>query len=282
MNLRAEEIVSWFAEKHPEMQVELITPQTEQSGTIYLASRIKVTGRYLIESNRKKYGYDLSIVLPTIPEDLFFPVVFCVDEKLYPALNRHILSDRQACLGTYLDIKKKCGLGKSFDFKFFMNDVLEPFVAWQLYYDTFGKPAPWGERAHGIDGDFQTITDHLSTVWNISPERVHKMLFGHGPRKSMTKKCFCGSGNTLFFCHGRRIHLLRDKISQIKQMSVESYKIDFGKTMNDLLWLVVEESGGAITYEQNNRVQDIQAAESCDEGCKRGQPPDYKNNAGAD
>ena len=163
-----------------------------------------------------------------------------------------------------------------------MNDVLEPFVAWQLYYDTFGKPAPWGERAHGIDGDFQTITDHLSTVWNISPERVHKMLFGHGPRKSMTKKCFCGSGNTLFFCHGRRIHLLRDKISQIKQMSVESYKIDFGKTMNDLLWLVVEESGGAITYEQNDRVQDIQTAESCDEGRKRGQPPDYKNNAESD
>lgn len=106
MKLIAEEIFSWFSKHQPDMTLEKITSQTERPGTVYLSSRILARGMYYIETNGEKYGYDLSIVVPSTPDDFWLPVVFCNDEKLYPALNRHILSNSQACLGTTLDIIK--------------------------------------------------------------------------------------------------------------------------------------------------------------------------------
>ena len=123
MKLIAEEIFSWFSKHQPDMTLEKITSQTERPGTVYLSSRILARGMYYIETNGEKYGYDLSIVVPSTPDDFWLPVVFYNDEKLYPALNRHILSNSQACLGTTLDIIKKCGIGKNFDFESFILKV---------------------------------------------------------------------------------------------------------------------------------------------------------------
>ena len=66
------------------------------------------------------------------------------------------------------------------------------------------------------------------------------MLFGSGPKKALRKKCFCGSGNTFFFCHGQLIYLLRNKIAQIREKSANDYKIDSGKAMNELIGVVLE------------------------------------------
>ena len=240
MRLGESDIFSWFSKHQPDMTVEKITSQTERPGTVYLSSRILATGMYYIEANGEKYGYDLSILVPSTPDDFWLPVVLCNDEKLYSALNRHILSNSQACLGTSLDIIKKCGIGKNFDFESFILNVLEPFIAWQLYYDFYRTPAPWGERAHGVEGEFQSIADQLADVWNVSYDKAYKMLFGSGPKKTLRKKCFCGSGNTFFFCHGQLINLLRNKITQIKEKSANDYKIDSGKAMNELIGIVLD------------------------------------------
>lgn len=116
MRLGESDIFSWFSKHQPDMTVEKITPQTERPGTVYLSSRILATGMYYIEANGEKYGYDLSILVPSTPDDFRLPVVLCNDEKLYSALNRHILSNSQACLGTSLDIIKKMRNRKKFRF----------------------------------------------------------------------------------------------------------------------------------------------------------------------
>lgn len=236
MKFIVEDIFSWFAKQQPKMQVELITPETEKDNTLFLASRIIATGRYMIESNGEKYGYDLTIVLPTCPENFFFPVVFCNDEKLYPALNRHILSNRQACLGTNLDIYKVMLEGGGI--ADFAKKVIDPFVAWQLYYDTFGGPPPWGERAHGFDGDVQSIAEHLSEIWGLSGERFFRMLTEYKPKKR--KRCFCGSGKQFRYCHGKYFYPIRRKITRIKRMTPDEYKRDSEKTMFNLVKSVLE------------------------------------------
>ena len=236
MKLIAEEIFSWFAQHQPEMQVELIPPGADGAVAICLTSRIIATGRYTIESNGEKYGYDLSIVLPTTPENFFIPVVFCVDEKLYPALNRHILSNRQACLGTNLDVYKVILEGGNF--ADFAKKVIDPFIAWQLHYDTFGGPPPWGERAHGFDGDVQSIAEHLSEIWGLPVERFFRMLTEYKPQKR--KKCFCGSGKQFRHCHGKYFYPIRQKITKIKGMTPDEYKRDSKKTMLVLVKSVLE------------------------------------------
>ena len=236
MNSREQNILLWFSEHQPEMKVEIITPETARPGTIYLESRIVATGRYTLTINNTKYGYELLIVIPSQSDEWLIPVVYCSDKKLYPALNRHILSDRKACLGSWLDILKIMKTGKGFPD--FAEKIIDPFIAWQLYYDTFGKPPAWGERMHGFSGEVEAIVDHLSSIWNLSPERLSRMLFEYKPKKR--KKCFCGSKKQFRYCHGKYFYPIRSKITTIKEMTPDECKRNFVKEEMILLKTILE------------------------------------------
>lgn len=225
-----EELFLWFKEYQPQMVLNEITPQTERPGTVYLSPRIEAKGFYSIMSNNRRYGYELSIVISTNPDEFFIPTVFCIDKKLYPSLHRHILSDRQACLGTILDIVADTGF--DLNFNTFAKIVLDPFIAWQLYYDTFGEPPPWGERKHGVVGIFQAIEDRLSAKWNITLDQVHQLILEKPYSKK--KPCFCGSKKQFRYCHGRPINKIRKTIDKA-EIFFRSNRLDKNEKINEML-----------------------------------------------
>ncbi len=146
------------------------------------------------------------------------------------------ISDRKACLGSWLDILKIMKTGKGFPD--FAEKIIDPFIAWQLYYDTFGKPPAWGERMHGFSGEVEAIVDHLSSIWNLSPERLSRMLFEYKPKKR--KKCFCGSKKQFRYCHGKYFYPIRSKITTIKEMTPDECKRNFVKEEMILLKTILE------------------------------------------
>lgn len=227
---KKEELMLWFKENQPQMVLEEITPQTELKGTVYLSPRIEAKGFYSIMVGNDRYGYELSIVISVDPDEFFIPTVFCIDKKLYPSLTRHILADRQACLGTFLDIVTT--IGTDFDFSVFSARVLNPFVAWQLYYETFGKPPPWGERAHGALGIIQSIADRLSIQWNTSSNIILHLLLGPKPKKR--KRCFCGSKKQFRYCHGFQINKIRRTIIMANDFLKEK-RLDKSDYINSML-----------------------------------------------
>jgi len=236
VNQNIEHILTWFAEQQPEMKLELNPPQTALLGTSFSSSRIHAKGRYAIPFNGEKYGYELSIIIPAEDDDLFIPEVYCVDRLLYPSLNRHILSNGQACLGTLLDILRT--MQGSHDFSVFAKKIIDPFIIWQLYYDTFGMPPAWGERSHGFAGDIQSIAEYLSDIWRFPSSLLNRMLCEYKPKKR--KKCFCGSKLQFRYCHGKYFYPLRSKISKINKMTPEEYKLDLLKNETDVLSYVLK------------------------------------------
>lgn len=227
MNSPTDAIISWFIKNQPEMKVE-VRPAFEAEKLF----EIIATGRYTIKANNgKKYGYELSIIIPPPTNNFSIPEVVCIDNKLYPSLERHILSNRKACLGTRFDIFKI--IHKNRAFSYFAKEVIDPFVVWQLYYDAFGKPPPWGEREHGFIGELHSITDYLAKIWNLSSEQCFRMLTERKPKKR--KKCFCGSKLQFRYCHGKYIYPLHRKFAEIKSMTAEEYMLEANKKIDELL-----------------------------------------------
>ena len=136
----------------------------------------------------------------------------------------------------HLDILKVMSAGRGFPD--FAEKIIDPFIAWQLYYDTFGEPPAWGERVHGFSGEVQSIVEHLSSIWKLPPARLLRMIFEYKPKKR--KRCFCGSKRQFRYCHGKYFYPIRNKIITIKEITSDEFKRDLGKEMEMLLMDVLE------------------------------------------
>ena len=138
------------------------------------------------------------------------PVMYCNDPNLpIDSLDRHILKDGQACLEVRPEIKRRWSPGSNL--VDFLINLVDPFIAWQAYYDAFDKPPKWGERAHGSPG----IIEYYAELLGISEARnmlgFMKLLARKNPPKGH-ELCPCDSGLKLRNCHRDVVNKGRDKI----------------------------------------------------------------------
>jgi hypothetical protein len=87
-------------------------------------------------------------------------------------------------------------------------------LAWQLYYDAFGKPPEWGERSHGIKGILEYYAEFLNMSDHHAIINFMKLL----SRKNHPKGhefCPCGSKRRIRHCHCELLQNLRYKIPWI-------------------------------------------------------------------
>jgi ubiquitin-protein ligase len=141
------------------------------------------------------------------------PVMFCNDPKLpIDVIDRHILENGQACLEVQTEIKRRWPPGSNLiDF---ITNLVEPFLAWQVYYDAFGKAPEWGDRSHGVEGILEYYAELLGRRVDKTTIKFMKLL----ARKKHPKGheiCPCGSGKKLRHCHHMLLHELRDKIPRL-------------------------------------------------------------------
>ena len=217
------DVVNWFAKYQPEMTIRMGEMQYGDTKVPCINAR----GRYTVLANKTYYGYHLLIQVPISPQTTSFPIVICEDERLYPALNRHILNNRVACLGTPWDIMARVKI--PFEFATFAKQIIDPFIIWQLYYDTFGREPPWGGRPHGLKGMIESCAEYYAQKWKINTNKMAALLHGreHGP----TKPCICGSGKQFQYCHQEEILNIQRYLGQFKTNNHEQTKAQNSHTL---------------------------------------------------
>jgi hypothetical protein len=137
-------------------------------------------------------------------------IVFCDDPRLpIGNIDRHILSDGQACLAVPGDLRRRwkpeAGIAG------FLEQFVSPFLAWQVYYDAHGCSPPWGQRAHGLQG----IIEYYTEVLGIPAESNVSAFIPFIARKNPPQgheTCPCGSGLRLRNCHIAELSEARSRI----------------------------------------------------------------------
>jgi len=168
-------------------------------------------GIYRLQApNTMQYDYRIAVVLlddyPNSP-----CVVYCNDPKLpIGNIDRHILANGQACLATPADLM--CRWKPESGITGFLDEFVAPFLAWQVHFDAYGYPPPWGQRSHGIQGIIEFYAEMLDIpiepyILKFIPLLAKKNLpKGHEP-------CPCGYGQRLRKCHFQSVKRARGFIS---------------------------------------------------------------------
>jgi len=163
-----------------------------------------------IPDTRRQIDYRIVLAIPrSYPK--FPPVMFCNDPKLpIDNIDRHIMKDGRACLAVYAEIRKRWPPGSNI--VYFINELVDPFLAWQTYYDAFQKPPPWGERSHYKRGILEFYSELLGRPIDSTIEGFIRLL----ARKNRPKghePCPCNSGKKLRNCHRDFLYEIRKQVA---------------------------------------------------------------------
>jgi len=205
---------SSFADNHPFLKLEITAPGTSINKAFTLRTEAALVSgiyRLMIPDLRRYYDYRIAIVLsdnhPQSP-----PVMYCNDKKLpIGEIDRHIMKDGQACLGVQAEISQKWRFNPRL--ASFMEDIVAPFLVWQVYYDAHGQPPPWGQRSHDKEGVLEFYAELLGISVNTNVEAFMKLL----ARKNHPKgheECPCGSARRLRDCHYDIIQQVREQVDR--------------------------------------------------------------------
>ncbi len=201
-----------LAESCPLMMLSVVKPGFRINSALVIQSECAVShGTHLLKAPNvhKEIGYGIALWLPkNYPKSP--PIMFCNDLKLpINTLDRHILKGGQACLEVWPEIKRRWPPGSNL--VDFLVNLVEPFLAWQAYYDAFGKPPEWGERPHGKDGIIEYYSEILCRPSDDTIIGFMKLLSRKNHPKGH-KLCPCGSGKKLRNCHRRLIDNTRKRL----------------------------------------------------------------------
>lgn len=223
-----------LADKCPLMQLIVAKPGFKINNELALKIEYAVAyGTYELKvpGMSQAIDYKISIVFPEkYPNDP--PHMFCNDPKLpVHNIDRHIMRDGEACLGVCAEIRQKWPKGSSI--VGFIDNIIEPFLAWQAYYDASQEVPPWGQRSHGTKGILEYYAEVVGLPVEAPITNFMKLLArknapeGHEP-------CPCGSGKKLRHCHRELINKARQVVS-LKDAAADLRKIKDANSQTPLL-----------------------------------------------
>lgn len=197
----------------PLMRMVVVGPGFEINSVSMLKHECAVAhGTYTLEvpDSNRQIEYGIALVLPSeYPKRP--PEMFCDDPKLpIGDIDRHIMNDGRACLGVQADISMRWRSEPTI--VKFMEDFVTPFLIWQVYYDVYKKPPPWGERSHHKQGILEFYAELLGKPVDASVMDFMRLL----ARKNRPKghePCPCNSGKRLRNCHRDLLYELRERIA---------------------------------------------------------------------
>ncbi|MBT3256935.1 MAG: hypothetical protein HN366_10815 [Deltaproteobacteria bacterium] len=215
---------SALADACPLMMLSVLGPEFSINSSLMTKTECAVAHGVYIRSAPDVHGeveYGITLWLPEKYPKLP-PILFCNDPKL-PSNNidRHILKNGQACLEVFPEINRRWPQGSNL--VDFLDRLVEPFLAWQAYYDAFGEPPEWGERAHGKKGIVEYYADLIGEPADETIIGFMKLM----ARKNQPKGheiCPCGSGKKLRNCHyktlecGRKLIAPNDVLKDLMQL----------------------------------------------------------------
>lgn len=202
-----------LADTYPLLKMEIVPLGTRINKVCALKTEaVIISGihRLLIPDTQRYLDYRIAIFLPdNYPR--MVPTMFCNDTKLpIGDIDRHIMSDGCACLGVTAEIGRKWRTNPRI--LYFLDEIVSPFLVWQAYYDSHGKPPPWGQRSHYGEG----VLEFYSEILQLPNEPYIVKFIQLLARKNNPKgheECPCGSGEKLRNCHHRNVSKARESIA---------------------------------------------------------------------
>ena len=125
----------------------------------------------------------------------------------------HINPDNSLCLGTDLDIRKS--LYPDYSLNVWIEKFLLPYF-YSYFYNKKYKHVPFGERSHGIIGEYEALQDFFNLndfksvyylVNNLLKRKYLRML--KYKNKIRFLPCPCGSEKKIEKCHKNEISLFK-------------------------------------------------------------------------
>lgn len=202
-----------MASVYPLLRLAVVYPGFKLNSVCFLKQECAVVhGIYSLsipDSNRQ-IDYRIALVLP-IKYPKISPEMFCNDPKLpIGEIDRHIMKNGSACLGVRADIGMRWAAGPTI--VEFLENIVEPFLVWQAYYDAYKKPPLWGEFSHDKNGIIEFYAELLGRNMDSSILGFMKLL----ARKNRPKghePCPCNSGKLLRNCHRDLIYDIRKRVA---------------------------------------------------------------------
>ena len=218
--------------KHPSLIFEVLSAGTPINKYVSLErEEAVVRGIYYLEvpDTTRKYDYCIALRLPDdYPKHP--PVMYCNDPKLPIDIDRHILKNGQACLGAAAEVRWKWFSAPNI--ASFLDVLVAPFLAWQVFFDAYGHPPPWGQRSHGKEGILEFYAEILGLKVDVNIEGFMRLL----ARKETPgghESCPCESGRRLRNCHKNAVNAARQHV-------------DWNDVKYDLLLLARQDSETAV------------------------------------
>jgi hypothetical protein len=194
------------------LQLEIVGPGTAVNQYVGLKIEAAVARGILVlevPGTTRKYEYEIALVFPDdYPKHP--PTMYGNDPKLPVDIDRHMITGGQACLGAPSEVRRKWASAPNIIA--FVDEIVAPFLAWQVYYDTYGCPPEWGQRSHGKEGIIEFYAEILGLTVNDNIEGFMELLARKNPPGGH-EICACGSGNRLRSCHRGAVSSAREKVN---------------------------------------------------------------------
>lgn len=197
--------------KHPSLTLEVLGVGTPINKYVSLQrEEAIVRGVYYLQvpDTTRQYGYLIALRLEE-PYPKYPPVMYCNDPKLPIEIDRHILKNGQACLGVTAEVRLKWSSAPQI--VSFLDELVAPFLAWQVFFDAHGYPPGWGQRSHGKKGILEFYADILGLEVDANIAGFINLL----ARKNTPgghEICPCESGRRLRNCHRDAVHAARQHV----------------------------------------------------------------------
>ena len=210
----------------------MVVRETERLGEAFPELALNTTnGEYAIVSGVirviEDLGYYVDLAVPNdYPKSV--PKLRCHPSEIPWLLDRHVIPKTGiACLCVASEYRVHWPRGS--DLTDFLQRLVVPYLAAQLYYDAHGSWPESGQRSHGGDGIVEAYRDLLEQMGTVSERTIRNvmgMLAGRQhPREH--DRCPCGSGRKLRKCHGPIVWELRGKVD--RRHAASDYELLFGR-----------------------------------------------------
>jgi len=198
--------------KYPLLRMVVVGPGFKLNNVYSLVNKaVVVHGVFNLKvpNSDREIEYGVALVFPAdYPKNP--PELYCNDIKLpIGNIDRHIMRDGKACLGVKADIGLRWRANPTI--LNFLEDIVSPFLAWQIHYDVFKQPPPWGELSHGEKGILEFYANLLGRPTDTSIVGFMRLL----SRKNQPKghePCPCDPKKILRNCHQEMINKTREKV----------------------------------------------------------------------
>ncbi|MBD5441262.1 MAG: hypothetical protein HDR33_09685 [Treponema sp.] len=189
--------------------INYVVKRFPEVSTINERGNLLFSGYFIIEARHGSFNIHIAPKLELLINRNFPQVLPVVYDKEDYVENFHKNSDGSLCLATEIDMLLGVVSGKIEDY---FDKFLIPYFLSYEYFKKYGIPL-FGERKHGIDGIFQSLSDYFDIDLNKNYDFIFNLFLWTSKKQKFSK---------IFRNHEERKKALRysEKVKKLRSLGI--------------------------------------------------------------